>query len=169
MSDHGPGAMAELRADDRPRPGGTPAPSRGTRSFFPLPLLPALPGQPPKSGHARKSFRVSRRCRKILNSGIASLNWLAGHDLAEYEGLAFEPSTHAESLRYLEGLASCQEPKPAGLTPQAAFRALLAGRSDYQCRTTGITMAPYDIRLISWPETSQDAPSLRGRPEALCV
>ena len=67
----------------------------------------------------------------MANNAIASLNWMSGILMRDYERLVPDPPVHGEFYKDLEGLASCREPRLSGVTPQAAYRALLGGRSDY--------------------------------------
>ena len=146
----------DLLSYHRPLPAGAPPPSVGSRSFFPI---PPLRRDPPTLGNRPNWWRRRRRHVRLMNGALRSVNWLAGFNVADTDQAQPHPS-HDGFYGMLDGRVNDKEPRPVGYTPQAAFRELLAGRSDYLSRDPGSCVAPYNLADISWPSSASRAPLL---------
>ena len=137
-----------------------PAPSRGTRDIYPLPV----PVRPEKCYplSRRSSQRLARKCQiqtKVIEA-VEALNWMA-RQRKEFDAHSFHPDElQQQVLSRIEGLstsASDLGTLDSIPSPEAALRELLRGRSDYGLDQP-TALATCCLERISLPKSLEGAP-----------
>ena len=128
--------------------------------LFPLPLM-ELPEAGLKCSRrsAQKRSRDTRQ-RWEMNEAIRSLNWMHGYSFVDSStGLPnpLQKETYDRLFRLVMDAGSLGELQHPP-TLEAALSGLLQGRTDYSDPSCPISLAPYNLELISLPSSLKEAP-----------
>ena len=143
-------------------------PQSRERDIFPLPIFPRVV-KPPVRLSRRASQRWSRRAKHVdvINDGIATLNFLNGHSFEEsHLTTDFPPEPLQqevlERIEFLSQEAGRLDGDCKPLSAQAALRALLHGRSEYEL-DTNTSLAAFRMDLVSLPESLDNCPCISSQ------
>ena len=154
----GAASTEETGEDSSARSG--PSRTRLSR-LFPLPQASSSPlDSGPLS--RRSSQRRSRKARinEDVDEAVMALNWL--HD-GKFHSPSMEPNANQQATivrtqllaKHAGGCHSCSGLPP---TPEAALSTLLQGRDDYHVPSSPVSLAPFNLELISLPVSLDGAP-----------
>ena len=129
-------------------------------SFFPLPLVPV---SKPVHCHGRRQSQRQDRARRLheeMNEAVLSLNWLQGFGFSAPPAGRLSPLQldSLERIRNLASAASDLGDLARAPTQEAALRDLLHGKTEYFEPSSPVSLAPYNLELISLPASLVDAP-----------
>ncbi len=153
---YGPGAPLQP-TDGR---AARPAPSRGARDIYPLPVPQRLEKTYPLSRRSSQRFARKLQTQGKVVEAVEALNWMA-RQRREFDAESFHPDDlQQQVLSRIEGLSArasdlgTLDPVPS---PEAALRELLRGRSDYALDQP-TALATCCLERISLPKSLQGAP-----------
>lgn len=112
----------------------------------------------------RVAQRVARsvQVNEKVREAVRGLNWLAGFETEE-NSYHFSPDALQDEVLgrayYLAGLTQEIGSLDAIPKPEAALKALLRGKTEYDCSVLPTTIAACSLERISIPESLGDAPS----------
>ena len=138
MTAPGPGGASPSPGPCLPgNDGGRLPPSRGARSFLPLPLLGDAGRRIRGRSCRARQFGRENRIAAEVNGIVDAVNWVSGYD--SLPGPAND--MQRDVLARFEGLVRGRQPDAKLQEPQAALRELLRGRSPYDGRGGPTTVA----------------------------
>ena len=127
----------------------------GHGDIFPLPQL-SEPERP--VGACRRTVQhwsLRRKVCQATNDTIDALNWMSGYD-------ARRPTSPSRTGRLQDDIIGdiqrlVESRKPTGESSEAAFRALLRGRTLYDEVRADVNLAPYQADRVSLPSDVRDS------------
>ena len=139
-----------------------PLSSSRSRELFPLPLPPKVRAEKKLGRGAAQRIARSVQISEKVREAVIGLNWLAGFE-TEQNSNQFSPEPIQEGVLdrafYLSRLAQTTGSLESVEKPEAALRALLQGRSEYDNSFRPTTLAACSLERISLPSSLVDAPT----------